>query len=112
MAKTYDADVRYGSSFLSVSKHKKSVSGEIMTNKITGEVYIKRPADKKVISFKQKSQTVYEAVTEFNMQFQSANGFIFPNDPGSYLLGIKVDVDEFMEIISGDVKYQEWEESR
>lgn len=97
MAKTYDADVRYGSSFLSVSKHKKSVSGEIMTNKITGEVYIKRPADKKVISFKQKSQTVYEAVTEFNMQFQSANGFIFPNDPGSYLLGIKVDVDEFMD---------------
>ena len=23
-----------------------------------------------------------------------------------------IDVDEFMEIISGDVKYQEWEESR
>jgi len=95
---TYDADVRYGSSFLSIDKNKQSVSGEIMTDKLTGEVYIKRPHDGKIISFRQKSHSVYEAIQEFNIQFQSSIGFTYPEDPGSYLLGTKVDVDEFVSI--------------
>lgn len=93
----YDADVRYGSSFLSVSKNKQSVPGEIMTDKTTGEIYIKRPQDSKIISFRQKSHTMYEAIQEFNMQFQSSIGFTYPEDPGSYLLGTKIDVDEYVQ---------------
>ena len=96
MSNVFDADVRYGSSFLDVSKNKQSVSGEIMTDKVTGEVYIKRPHDNKVISFRQKSHTIYEAIQEFNIQFQSSAGFTYPKDPGSYLLGTKLDVDEYL----------------
>ena len=95
MAQVFDADVRYGSSFLSVDNHRHSVPGEIMTNKVTGEVYIKRPGDGKIISFRQKSHTLYEAIQEFNIQFQSSVGFIHPESPGSYLLGTKFLVDEF-----------------
>lgn len=94
---TYDSDVRFGSSFLDITKHEKSVLGEIMTDKLTGEVYIKRPQDGKLISFRQKSHTVYEAVQEFNIQYQSSIGFAYPEDPGSYLLGTKFIVDEYLE---------------
>ena len=96
MSKVFDADVRYGSSFLDVGKNKQSVSGEIMTDKLTGEVYLKRPQDDKIISFRQKSHTIYEAIQEFNIQFQSSIGFVYPEDPGSYLLGTKLDVDEYL----------------
>ena len=95
MGQAFDADVRYGSTFLSVDNHKHSVPGEIMTDKLTGEVYLKRPIDGKIISFRQKSQTVYEAIQEFNIQFQSSVGFTHPNTPGSYLLGTKFLVDEY-----------------
>ena len=95
MAQTFDADVRYGSSFLSVDNHRHSVPGEIMTNKVTGEVYLKRPGDGKIISFRQKSHTLYEAIQEFNIQFQSSVGFTHPEYPGSYLLGTKFLADEF-----------------
>ena len=94
MSNTFDADVRYGSSFLSVSNKDKAVQGEILSDKLTGEIYIKR-TDGKVISFRQRAHTVYEAIQEFNMQFQSSIGFIYPSDPGAYLLGTKLIVDEF-----------------
>jgi len=68
-----------------------------MTDKTTGEVYIKRPNDEKIISFRQRSHTVYEAIQEFNIQYQSSVGYTYPNHPGSYLLGIKVDVDEYLQ---------------
>ena len=79
------SDVRFGSSFLDITKHEKSVLGEIMTDKLTGEVYIKRPQDGKLISFRQKSHTVYEAVQEFNIQYQSSIGFaLFIKRPTLY----------------------------
>lgn len=95
--KTYDSDVRYGASFLSIDRNKQSQPGEIMSDKTTGEVYIKRPQDGKIISFRHKSHTLYEAIQEFNIQFQSSIGFAYPDDPGSYLLGSKFTIDEFLE---------------
>lgn len=93
---TFDSDVRYGSSFLNIDRNRQSVPGEIMTDKLSGEVYLKRPGDGKIVSFKQKAHTLYEAIQEFNIQFQSSLEFTYPENPGSYLLGVKVDVDEYL----------------
>lgn len=90
----YDSDVRYGSSFLSVSNNRQSAPGEVMTDKLTGEIYIKRPSDGKIVSFKQKSQTVYQTIEEFDIQFQSSQGFKYPRTKGAFLLGTKLNVDE------------------
>lgn len=96
--KTFDADVRYGSTFLDVDKHRQAVKGEVMSDKMTGEMYLKRPTDEKIISFRQKSTTMYEAIQEFNIQYQAASGFLYPQDPGSFLLGMKYTVDEFLPV--------------
>ena len=98
MGKTYEADVRYGSSFLSVSKKNQAQHGEILTDKMTGEVYIVRPTDGKIISFSQKSQTVYDAVREFNLQFQSSSGYTYPDITGSYLLGTRFIKEQFLDV--------------
>ena len=119
MGQTFDSDVRFGSSYLSVGKHKQGVLGEILSNKLTGEIYIKRPVDGKIVSFRQKSHTVYEAIQEFNIQFQSSVGFIHPESPGSYLLGVKMCVDElndnpkdilkeYHEFSKNDYKYKDF----
>lgn len=97
MARVYDSDVRYGSSFLSIHNKSKAESGEILSDKVTGEIYIKRPADDKIISFNIKSQTTYQAVAEFNMQYRVAalEEFEYPKDAKSYLLGMRIPVDEY-----------------
>lgn len=96
MSETFDSDVRYGESFLSIGNNKKSELGEIMADKITGELYIKRPADGRIVSFKQKSQTTYDTLREFNVQFAySSVDFLYPDDPGSYLICNRYDVEEF-----------------
>lgn len=98
MGKTYKADVRYGTSFLSVSNKEKAAHGEMLSDKMTGEVYIVRPTDGKVISFAQKSQTVYDAVREFNLQFQSSSGYTYPDVAGAYLLGSRFTKEQFKHV--------------
>jgi len=95
MSQTFDSDVRYGSSFLDVDNNEQSVAGEILSDKISGEVYIKRPSDEKIVSFRQKSHTTYEMLREFNIQLHLAQDFTYPTGYGTYLIESTLGVDEF-----------------
>lgn len=95
LPKTYAADCRYGSTFLDLDAVEQSVRGEVLTDRDTGELYSRRYSDGKIISFAQKSMTIYEAIKEFNIQYQAAEGFKFPTDPGAFMVGLRFSVDEF-----------------
>lgn len=87
------SDVRYGSTFLNAEFIKRAAPGEILKDPITGELFTKRSIDGKLISFAQKSRTVYDFLHEFNLQYQSALRFKYPDGPGSFLIGTWFDVN-------------------
>lgn len=96
------ADVRYGSTFLNVERVLESVPGEIVKDPITGELFTRRAIDGKIISFAQRSITVYDFLSEYNLQLQSSLRFKYPDTPGSYLIGTWFDVNTMLTHRLGD----------
>lgn len=87
------SDVRYGETFLNLEYLDKAAPGEIMKDPMTGELYLRRSIDGKVVSFVQRTVSVFDFLSEFNLQLQSAEGFRYPEHSGGYLLGVKYDVN-------------------
>lgn len=87
------SDVRYGSTFLNAEFVKKAAPGEIIKDPMTGELFTKRAIDGKIISFAQKSRTIYDFLHEFNLQYQSALRYRYPDHAGAYLIGTWFDVN-------------------
>ena len=94
--KVYASDVRYGETFLNAEFIRKAAPGEVIKDPMTGELFIKRAIDGKIISFAQKSRTVYDFLHEFNLQFQSALRYKYPDYAGSFLIGTWFDVNTML----------------
>lgn len=97
MDKIHTSDVRFGTTFLDVDYKDKSVKGEILSDKMDGELYIRRPIDGKIVSFSQKASNPYEMMKDFNIQFLTANGFNYPTR-NSYFAGVKFNINELSEL--------------
>ena len=52
-------DIRYAASFLNAKYRDYAVPGEVIADKITGEVMMVRPNDSRVISFQQNHRSIY-----------------------------------------------------
>ena len=51
-------DIRFATTFLSHEYRDYSVDGETMMDKMTGEIFIKRPIDGRVLSYEQNKKYV------------------------------------------------------
>ena len=71
-------DIRFGTSFLDVSKSKLAVRGEVMMDKVTGEIFIKRVLDGKVISFSQQDTSMQDGISKLNVLLQNTPLFRIP----------------------------------
>lgn len=103
MDRVHVSDVRFGSTFLDVDYKDKSVRGEILSDKMDGELYLRRPIDDRIVSFSQKASSSYEMMKDFNIQFLTAEGFKYPTD-NSYFAGVKFDVNELSELEVGELR--------
>lgn len=103
MDTVHTSDVRFGSTFLDVDYKDKSVKGEILSDKMDGELYIRRPLDGRLVSFSQKASSPYEMIKDFNVQFLTADGFDYPSDD-SYFAGVKFDINELSELEKGELR--------
>lgn len=71
-------DVRFGTSFLDVSKADIAVRGEVLMDKTTGEIFIKRVIDGKVISFAQQDTNMFDTMNKLNVLMQNNTLFRVP----------------------------------
>lgn len=71
-------DQRFATSALSVKYRDKAVKGEFLTDKTSGEWFIKRPEDGRVVSFAQTHKYVHDILLEMRVVLNNTPGFLYP----------------------------------
>ena len=76
--KEISSDVRFGSTFLDVKYADKAADGEVLSDKQDASLYLKRPSDGRVVSFDEKVASIYQIISEFNIEYQNTDGYEYP----------------------------------
>ena len=81
------ADARFATTFLSTKYRDKAVAGEALMDKTTGELYIKRVSDGKIVSFYQNKKMIEDLVFELRLLLLNNPNFVYPSkdDTGFYI---------------------------
>lgn len=73
-------DSRFATTFLSTKYRDRAVPGEVLMDKITGELYIKRVSDGKIVSFNQNKKMINDLVLELQLLLFHNNKFVYPSE--------------------------------
>ena len=73
-------DIRYATSFLDVKYRDYAVNGEAIMDKTTGEIFMKRPSDGRMISFEQNKKYLHDIVLELRMLLNNNTNFEYPSE--------------------------------
>ena len=73
-------DIRYATSFLDHKYRDYSVAGEAIMDKTTGELFMKRPIDGRIVSFEQNKKYLDDLTLEFRVLLNNNPEFIFPGE--------------------------------
>lgn len=90
-------DMRFATTFLSVANRDYAIKGEAITDKATGEMFIKRPADGRVVSFYQNKKYMYNLMLELKVLLNNNSGFTYPKESDFSAFYLSTDYD-FMSI--------------
>jgi hypothetical protein len=74
------ADSRFATTFLSTKYRDKAVAGEALMDKTTGELYIKRVSDGKIVSFYQNKKMIDDLAFELRMLLLNNPTFVYPSE--------------------------------
>lgn len=75
-----DPDVRYGVSFLSNKYRNNAVRGEVMMDKATGEIFLRRTTDGRVVSFQQGHVDLNDILFDLRVMLASNTSFSTPTN--------------------------------
>lgn len=81
-------DTRFGTTFLDMINENAAVKHEVLMNKVTGEMFLKRPTDGKMISFTQNDKYVYDSLLELRILMNSDSPFNYPKTNTSFFTSI------------------------
>ena len=73
-------DIRYATSFLDTKYRDYAVKGEAVMDKTTGEIFMKRPADGRMISFEQNKKYLHDIVMELRVLLENNLSFEYPSE--------------------------------
>ena len=86
-------DIRFATTFLSSEYRDYSVEGEAIMDKTTGELFLKRPIDGRVISFDQNKKYMYDLMLQLRILLTNNEAFYYPEDNiGAYYLSTDYDL--------------------
>ena len=78
-------DMRFGTTFLSTEYRDYAVEGEVLIDKISGEIFMKRPSDGRIISFHQNKKYMHDLVLELRVLLTNNESFLYPvNNKSAY----------------------------
>lgn len=87
------SDSRFATTFLSTKYRDRAVAGEVLIDKTTGELYIKRVSDGKIVSFNQNKKTINDLAVELQILLTYHSDFIYPSDnPNAFYLATNYDL--------------------
>lgn len=80
-------DMRFATTFISTKYRKYSVNGEAIMDKETGELFLKRLEDGRVVSFHQNKKYMHDLMLELRVLLTNNEGFTYPkeNEAAYYL---------------------------
>lgn len=71
-------NMRFATSALSHEYRDYAINGELIMDKMTGEILIKRPADGRVLSFDQNKKYMYDLMLELRILLTTNENFLYP----------------------------------
>lgn len=71
-------DIRFATTFISHEYRDFAVDGEAIMDKMTGELFIKRPEDGRVLSFEQNKKYAYDQMLELKILLTNDEDFTYP----------------------------------
>lgn len=78
-----NADSRFGTTFLSTKYRDHAVAGEVLMDKTTGEIFIKRASDGKIVSFYQNKKMLNELALDLRILLLDNPEFTYPKQNNS-----------------------------
>ena len=72
-------DVRFGTSFLDKKYKNFALKGEVIMDKVTGEILVKRKLDGKIKSFVQNDKYLHEMMVELRIMLNNYTQFTYPS---------------------------------
>ena len=86
-------DMRFGTTFLSTEYRDYAVEGEVLIDKISGEIFMKRPSDGRIISFHQNKKYMHDLVLELRVLLTNNESFLYPvNNKSAYYVNTDYDL--------------------
>lgn len=73
-------DMRFGTTFISNKYRDYAVKGEALMDKATGELFIKRPDDGRVVSFFQNKKYMHDLMLELRVLLNNNGSFRYPTE--------------------------------
>ena len=88
-----NSDSRFGTTFLSTKYRKHAVNGEVLMDKSTGELFIKRVSDGKVVSFYQNNKAINDLALDLRMLLLDNPSFKYPaSDDDTFYISTNYDL--------------------
>ena len=86
-------DMRFANTFLDTKFRDYSVPGEALMDKVSGELFMKRPIDGRVISFFQNKKMLHDLTLELRVMMVNNENFIYPeNDENAFFVSTNYDL--------------------
>lgn len=86
-------DMRFANTFLDTKYRDYAVPGEAMMDKISGELFMKRPIDGRVISFFQNKKMIHDLTLELRVMMVNNENFIYPEkDDNAFFVSANYDL--------------------
>lgn len=88
-----NADSRFGTTFLSTKYRDHAVAGEVLMDKTTGEIFIKRASDGKIVSFYQNKKMLNDLALDLQVLLLDNPSFTYPkNNENAFYLSTNYDL--------------------
>lgn len=86
-------DMRFATTFLSTKYRSYGVKGESLMDKESGEIFVKRPSDGKVVSFYQNKKYIHDLALELRCLLTNNENFTYPEESEeAYFLSTNYDL--------------------
>lgn len=100
-------DVRFGAAFLDKKYKTFAELGEVVMDKISGELFLKRKQDGKLISFVQNNKYLHDIMIELRILMKNHISFTYPTTETSWFASSDFNVEDIMgvtnNIINGGI---------
>jgi hypothetical protein len=89
-------DVRYASAYLDTKYKKYAEKGELVQDKLTGEIYLKRKADSKIVSFDQNNKYNHDIMIELRIMMQNYIDYEYPTHGNAFFTSVDYKVEDIL----------------